>query len=204
MRFLGIIFYAAVIILVGAVLISGAVLFSLPGGLIQQQDIINLVSLLQNSFSTRLVIGFSGLLLILISIFLAQQILGRFQREKTIAFATASGEVTVSLNAVEDLIKRLAGVIPEIRELRPDVIAKKGTIMVDLRVILRSEANIPELTARLQDITRLKIQEVLGLEEQIIIKIHIAKIVAQEDKEKKKKEAEKQEAILPYGGYGRV
>ncbi len=204
MRFLGIIFYAAVIIFVGTILIMGAVLFSLPGNLIQSQDILNLVSIIQNSFSTRLVIGISGFLLVLISIFLAQQILGRFQREKTIAFATASGEVTVALTAVEDLIKRLAGVIPEIRELRPDVIAKKGTIIVDLRVILRSEANIPELTARLQDITRLKIQEVLGLEEQIIIKIHIAKIIAQEEKDRKKKEIEKQEPILPYGGYGRV
>jgi uncharacterized alkaline shock family protein YloU len=204
MRFLGVLFYAAVIICVGAALFCCALLFSLPNSPLQAQDIIIFVAHVQNALSARLVIGISGLLLILISIFFAQQILGRFQREKTIAFATASGEVTVALVAVEDLIKRLVGAIPEIRELRPDVVARKGTIIVDLRVVLKSEANIPELTARLQDITRLKIQEVLGLEEQIIIKIHIAKITSQEDKDKKLKKQESQEQILPYGGYGRV
>jgi uncharacterized alkaline shock family protein YloU len=106
--------------------------------------------------------------------------------------------------AVEDLIRRLTGIIPEIKELRPDVRAKKDRIEVDLRVVLRSEVNIPELTGRLQEITRLKIQEVLGLEEQIIIRIHIAKIVSREEKEKKKKETERQEPTIPFGGYGRA
>ena len=149
----------------------------------------------------ELLSGF-GVLLILISFSFAQLILGRFQREKTIAFATAAGEVTIALSAVEDLIKRLAGIIPEIRELRPDVIATKKGILVDLRVVLKSEANIPELTARLQEITRSKIQEVLGLEEQIITRIHVAKIITVE--EKKRREIDKQEPNIPFGTYGRV
>jgi uncharacterized alkaline shock family protein YloU len=146
--------------------------------------------------------------LILISFSFAQLILGRFQRERTIAFTTSSGEVTIALSAVEDLIKRLGRIIPEIKELRPDVIANKKGIMVDLRVTLGSEANIPELTSRLQEITRSKIQEVLGIEEQIIIRIHVAKIIPVEEKERKRKEQEKEEStsstIPPFSGYGRV
>jgi uncharacterized alkaline shock family protein YloU len=80
--------------------------------------------------------------------------------------------------------------------------------MVDLRVTLGSEANIPELTSRLQEITRSKIQEVLGIEEQIIIRIHVAKIIPVEEKERKRKEQEKEEStsstIPPFSGYGRV
>ncbi|MFA5287364.1 MAG: alkaline shock response membrane anchor protein AmaP, partial [Candidatus Omnitrophota bacterium] len=144
------------------------------------------------------------LLLILISFSFAQLILGRFQREKTIAFSTASGEVTIALSAVEDLIRRLAGIIPEIKELRPDVIATKKGIIADLRVILRREANIPELTSRLQDITRSKIQEVLGVEEQIIVKIHVAKIAPMEEKDKRKKNSEKEEPAVPFSEYGRA
>jgi uncharacterized alkaline shock family protein YloU len=152
--------------------------------------------------NSRIVIGLSGALLILVSFSFARLILGRLQREKTIAFDTANGEVTIALSAVEDLIRRLTGVLPEIKELRPDVIAGKNGISVDLRVVLKKEANIPELTSRLQEITKSRIQEVLGIEEQINVKIHIAKIATVEDK--KRKEVEKEEPTAPLSGYGRV
>jgi len=195
---LGIVFYAGILILIGVALI----VFSL--NLLQLQDINNLFVYIQYSHNLRIIIGLSGLLLILISFSFAQLILGRFQREKTIAFNTSSGQVTIALSAVEDLIRRLTGIMPEIKELRPDVIATKKGIIVDLRVVLKSGANIPELTSRLQEITRSKIQEVLGIEEQIIIKIHVAKIISLEEKERKRKELEKEQPTIPFSGYGRV
>lgn len=202
LRVLGIYFYSAVLILIGLLLIIFSVILSMKNPPLQPQDINNLVVYVQNSASARIALGLSGILLILISSWFAELILGRFQREKTIAFPTPSGEVTIALSAVEDLIKRLAGAIGGIKELRPDVIATKKGIVVDLRVVLKSEANIPELTERLQEITRLKIQEVLGIEEQIIIKIHVLKIISQE--EKRRKEPEKEEIpTVPFGGFGR-
>jgi len=195
---LGILFYATILILIGVVLI----IFSL--NLLGPQDTSSLIVYLQSNTNARIIVGLSGLLLIIISFSFAQLILGRFQRERTIAFTTSSGEVTIALSAVEDLIKRIAVVMPEIKELRPDVIASKKGIAVDLRVILRSEANIPELTFRLQEITKSKIQEVLGIEEQIIVKIHVVKIISSEEKERKRKETEKDEPTIPFGGYGRA
>jgi len=202
---LGILFYALVLIFIGLALIAFAVTFSFAKLQPQVTEVLNnTFSYMQSSTSSRFIVGLSGLLLILISFSFAQLILGRFQREKTIAFATSSGEVTISLSAVEDLIRKLGGVIPEIKELRPDVRATKKGIVVDLKITLRSEANIPELTTRLQDITRSKIQEVLGLEEQIIIKIHVVKIISMEEKERKRKDSEKEEPTVPFSGYGRI
>jgi uncharacterized alkaline shock family protein YloU len=199
MRFLGIIFYATILTLIGLVLMG----FSINK--LDPYVISNVLISIQNNISTRLIVGRSGLLLILVSFSFAQLILGRFQREKTIAFPTGSGQVTIALSAVEDLVRRLAGIVPEIKELRPDVRAtKKGTIVVDLRVVLRSEANIPELTSRLQELARSKIQEVLGIEEQIIIRIHVAKIIGIEERDRKKKEASKSEPHVPFEGYGHV
>jgi len=195
---LGILFYATILILIGMILI----IFSI--NLLHPQDINNLLAYIQYNLNSRIIVGLSGFLLIVISFSFAQLILGRLQREKTIAFTTSSGEVTIALSAVEDLIKRLAGVIPEIKELRPDVIATKKGIVVDIRVVLRSEANIPDLTSRLQEITRSKIQEILGLEEQIIIKIHVVKIISAQDTDRKRKESEKEEPTIPFGGYGRA
>ncbi|MFH0826735.1 MAG: alkaline shock response membrane anchor protein AmaP [Candidatus Omnitrophota bacterium] len=199
MRFLGIIFYASVLTLIGLAL----VVFSLNQ--LEPQALSDVLVSLQGSASTRFIIGLSGTLLILISLRFAQLILGRFQQEKTIAFPTSTGQVTIALSAVEDLVRRLAGVLPEIKELRPNVRAtKKGSIVVDLRVVLKSETNIPELTSRLQEIARSKIQEVLGIEEQIIIRIHVAKIIGLEERDRKRREAEKEEPTVPFHGYGRV
>jgi uncharacterized alkaline shock family protein YloU len=195
---LGVIFYASVLVLIGTTMI----VFSL--NFLQIQDISNILSVLQSSFDTKLALSLSGLLLILISFSFANLILGRFQREKTIAFSTPAGPVTIALSAVEDLIKRMGHLIPQIKELRPNVVAKKNKIETDLRVILKSEANIPELTSQLQEITRVKMQEVLGIEEQIIVRIHIAKIAATEEREKKKKDFNKEEPAIPFGSYGRV
>lgn len=195
---LGIFFYASIIIVVGVVLVA----FSF--NLLHPQDISSMLNYVQSSINSRIITGLSGLLLVLISFSFAQLILGRLQREKTIAFSTASGEVTIALSAVEDLIRRLAGVIPEIKELRPDVIANKKGIIVDLRVILNKEVNIPELTSRLQEIARSRIQEVLGVEEQIIVKIHVAKIAAVEDREKRKRDQEKENPVAPFSGYGKI
>jgi len=202
MRFftvLGIIFYAAMIIVIGLALIVFALNLLLPA------DINNLLTFAQSSHNSRVVIGLSGVLLILISFSFAQIILGKFQREKTIAFTTSSGQVTISLSAVEDLIRRLAGIIPEVKELRPNVVANKKGIIVEMRVVLRSEANIPELTSRLQDITKSKIQEVLGVDEQIIIRIHVAKIAHDEKDSRRKRDFEREDrSTIPFSGYGRV
>lgn len=194
---LGIVFYTAAMVAIGILLISVSL------NILQPQDINELLNMAQYNSQSRLIVGLTGLLLILISFSFAQLIIGKYQREKTIAFTTSTGEVTIALSAIEDLIKRLAGFIPEIKELKPDVIATKKGIIVDLRIILKSEANIPDLTARLQEITRSKIQEVLGVEEQIIIKIHVAKIATSEEK-KKKDSAKLDEPSIPFSGYSRT
>lgn len=205
MRTLGVIFYASVLVLIGIMMIVFSIVFSFQS--LQPQYIQYIQDLLfytQTSLSTRVIIGLCGVLLILISFSFAQLILGRLQREKTIAFNNPTGQVTISLAAVEDLIKRTTSGIAEIKEARPDVIAGKKGIEVNLRLILKSEANIPELTNQLQDLIKNKIQEILGIEEQILVKIHVAKIVSFEERERRKKESDREDRPIPFSGYGRV
>jgi hypothetical protein len=206
MRTLGILFYTAVLVFIGLLMIVFSVVLSIPGLVVQSIKYMNdLLYVIQASLNYRLVIGLSGVLLIIISYSFAQLILARFQREKTIAFHSPSGDVTIALSAIEDLIRHFVLIMPEIKELKPDVIAnRKGNIIVNLRVVLKSEANIPELTSHLQEITKAKIQEVLGVEEQILIRIHIAKIISREEKERRRKDLDKDVPPVPFGGYGRV
>ncbi|MBU1125334.1 MAG: alkaline shock response membrane anchor protein AmaP [Candidatus Omnitrophica bacterium] len=190
-------FYAAVITILGTVMI----IISL--NLVSPQMISDVLLYTLEGVNARIIIGLTGGVLILVSISFAQLIFGKFQREKTIAFITPSGEVTIALSAVEDLIRRLVGIIPEIKELRPDVKATKKGIEVEVNIVLRAETNIPELTSRLQDIIKSKIQEVVGTDEDVFIKIHVIKIITIDERDKKRKEPEEKPAI-PFGGYGKI
>lgn len=192
-----ILFYATVLILIG----SGVVIFSL--NLFDYKEITQFFNFVLGSMYYRGIILTSGVIIIVVSYLFAKIIFGRFQSEKTIAFSTASGEVTIALSAIEDVLKNISSSIAEIKEIRPDVIATKKGILVNLKVILNAEANLPDLTTKLQEVTKSKIQEVLGLDEAIIIKIHIFKII-KEEKDKRKKDSVKEEPIIPFSGFGRV
>ncbi|MFH0877296.1 MAG: hypothetical protein V1863_03640, partial [Candidatus Omnitrophota bacterium] len=67
--------------------------------------------------------------------------------------------------------------------------------------ILRAETNIPDFTARLQELISTKVQEVFGIDEPISVKLHIAKIISSEDKCRKKQNTQThttEEVHLPY------
>jgi uncharacterized alkaline shock family protein YloU len=198
MRFftvLGIIFYTTVLSFVGGILI----LLSLNWFPIE--TINNWLGYLYSSFQTRFIFSSVGALLILISISFAQLILGKIQREKTIAFSNPSGEITISLSAVEDLIVRLIRSLAEIKDVKPDVIATKKGIEIDLRISLKSEVNIPEFTAQLQEMIKGKMEEILGVEEPIIVRIHITKIISHtQNAEEKKIEP----PSIPFSGYRKI
>ena len=193
--FLGISFYCAVIILMGMVLI----LFALH--LLPVADILAVMQYSYDIQNMRMMLGLTGLLLIIISITFAQIITGKIQQERTIAFNNPSGQVTIALSAVEDLLRRLTSGIHEIKEARPAVVATKKGIDVNLRLILRSETHIPELTSRVQELTRAKLAEILGVDESINVKIHVIKIISEEAKRRKEKEPADHEPTIPFQSY---
>ena len=168
--------------------------------------IFNIAAMIHLDFNSRLILILISLLIFLFSFSFAQSVLGKMQREKNIAFNTPSGQVSIALSAVEDLIKRLALQVPEVKNLRPDVVVNKKGIVVNLRIDLRCETSITELTERLQELVKNKIQDMLrGIDEPVLVKIHVAKIIPHEEKEKNKEKAktENKEPPIPFSGYGR-
>jgi len=195
---LGIFFYTIISFIIGGFLIA----FALDW--LKVQDIYSILGYMQLNLNSKIITGLAGFLLVIISVSFAQIILGKMEKEKTIAFNTPTGQVTIALAAVEDLIKRLTQNFSEIKELRPNVIASKKGVEVDLRVVLFSEVNIPELTTHLQDVIKTKIQGMLGIEEQITVKVHIAKIITYGEKKKIPAVPPSEETLPPYSGYRRT
>lgn len=204
MRFfstIGVLFYTLVLSMLGGLIIG----FTLH--LVKLDQVIFLLTSSYTDINLRIVVGLTGVLLIFISTSFAQLILGRFQKERTIAFSNPSGQVSVSLSAVEDLVQRLTAHLPEVKEVRPDVIVNKKGIHVDLRIVLRSEVNIPDFTLRVQEMIKGRVQDILGVEEDVNVRIHISKIISKKDEKKRDQTeppSELEQPSIPFKGYGRA
>ncbi len=150
----------------------------------------------------RLACFLTGVGLILLNLVIANLTVTRLQRRKIIAFENPDGQVTVSLSAIEDFIRRSTRELPEVKDLRSDVIAGKGRILVRVRVSLWSEAHIPEVTERVQSLVKTKVQEMLsGIEEPILVRVHVSKIVPREEAEAGASSRRKDPISPPFRGY---
>jgi uncharacterized alkaline shock family protein YloU len=201
MRFLGgltLFFYTLVFLMLSALFIVVSL------NIIPQELVNDTVAAIYASNNTRLALGMTGVLLLFISMMVIQITMGKIQREKTIAFENPDGQVTISLTAIEDFIKRALKQLPEVKELRPYVKAGKKGIRIINRVTLYSDINIPETTERIQNIVKSRVQDMLGVEEPINIRVHVVKIVHKEEAAKppKKDDASPQfKGTIEYGNF---
>ena len=164
------------------------------------QTIQRLLTMVYSDNQSGAVAGICSGVIMLMSFLLARLIYGSRQRERTIAFENPTGGVTVSLTVFEDLIKRLIVQTPEVKEIRPYMIATKKGLEVDIKLVLRHEVNIPDLTARFQDLVRRKIEEAVGMEGKINIRVHVTKISLKDIKSKNKDEFQVPDQA-PFHGY---
>lgn len=190
---------STVVICTMAFAIAGGLLIALAFNLFTGQYLIEFLAQIFEIQSARLAIGGVGLLLIIASVCVAQITLGKMSKEKTIAFNNPEGRVTVSLSAIEDFIRRLSSNMMDIKDLRSNVIAGKKGIEINARVSLWADVNIPQATSSIQAIIKNRVQEMLGIEEPILVKVHVGKIIQKEKKRPKKKE-EEAEKISPFRG----
>jgi len=164
------------------------------------QGIQKLLMVIYNDSQSGAIAGICAGGIMFMSFLLARLIYGRRRMERTIAFDNPAGGVTVSLSALEDLIKRLIVQMPEVKEIRPVMIVTRKGLEVDIKLVLRYETNIPELTARFQDLVRGKIEEAVGMEGKINIRVHVTKISLEDIKSRHKDEFQVTPRV-PFHGY---
>jgi uncharacterized alkaline shock family protein YloU len=183
-----IIFYTIVFIILGTICLA----ISLD--LITLQQIINL----SDAHNIRLSISVAGIAFILIGLLITHFTFGGIQRERTIAFNAPDGQVVISLSAIENFIKRLAVQMTEIKDMRSSIVASKKGIHISARVSLWSDTNIPDITEKIQSIIKNRIQDMLGIEEPIITKVHIVKIINREESRLKKNKGNAESIQPPF------
>jgi uncharacterized alkaline shock family protein YloU len=178
---LAVFFYLAIILSVGSL----CILF--VAHQLKLEEVISILTRVYQDQQLSMILCIVVAAIMFMSVLWANLIYARRQKERTIAFDNPSGPVVVSLSAMEDLIRRVAVRVSEIKEIRPTITATKKGLDVEIRLILRTDVNIPDMTARLQEIIRGKIQDVIGLEGKVNIRIHVVKIVMDDPRIRKDK-----------------
>jgi uncharacterized alkaline shock family protein YloU len=183
-------FYTLVFVAVGSLVISFAM------GYITPQTINDLVSRIPMDLDIRLIIIMIGAGIIVISLAIMQLAFGSSHQEKSIAFSNPNGQVTVSLTAVEDFVRRLGREFKEIQELRAQAKVKKNNITITCKTFLLQDLSIPEITQKIQDTIKKRVHKLLGEEQEIRVEINVVKIT--EKNKRSNKNEEDEEPTVPF------
>jgi uncharacterized alkaline shock family protein YloU len=148
---------------------------------------------------SRIILGLIGILILLFCLRCLQSIFYRLTKEKSINFSSEYGEVSVTVSAIEDLIKKLLEEKKQFSHIKPKVILKKKGIEIIIRGDLASEVNIVEFTKEVQEKVKDKLYAFLGEEKVINVRVEIRKIVFAG--KKKEEEEEEKELEIPFRNY---
>ncbi len=156
---------------------AGALFIASAFNVVPTDMLVCALTAVQENIALQSVLGVIGGLFVVIGITTSFRLIKRLERGRIIAFQNPDGEVTVSLPAIEDYVRKVAKEIKEIKDIKSKVHSGKKGITVIAAISMTSNANIPEVTERMQMLLRNSVQNMLGVEERINIKLHISKIL---------------------------
>jgi len=138
--------------------------------------------LIYSNFFNQITLGLVGALLIFLAIYLIWQKAQIDKGNLSVVQKTSFGEIKISIGSIKRLVLKVVKEMEEITETRPEVnILKSGGINIDLRLSVKQDVNIPELSEKIQRKVKEYILETSGIETKEI-KIHIDKIFYEDKK----------------------
>lgn len=166
-----------------AFLVSGFFLIYISLGLISLDDVVKTIERYYAFELNRFLIGIVGALLIIISAgFILHLLEGLFRKERDIILSGSSGQIKVSLSAIEDVVRRCGRQFLDVKELRSRIVIRRKGLNILSKVTLYAGVNIPEITERLRSLIRERLGKVLGIEDEIKVTIHVVNVVEKSPK----------------------
>jgi len=177
----------------------GIILVGISLGIISQYELYSWVNKIisLNSYQ-QMILGWLGVFFILASINFVRRLSLHSTKEKAIVLNTDKGNIKVSLSAIEDMIRRDLSDQKEISHIRPKVLIQRKGIKVLIRAVLKSEENLSEFTAQIQEKIKSRLETLIGKEKEIFVDLEIKKIALAESGYKKE---EKEEVEIPFRNY---
>ncbi|MDP8211887.1 MAG: alkaline shock response membrane anchor protein AmaP [Candidatus Zapsychrus exili] len=193
----------AVLFYVTFVLFAGCFLIAFVLQLLDINYIMAFLSAAYIDTNLRMAIGVIAVIILFKNFLFYRMFTVNINKNKVIAFDNPSGRVSVSLLALEDTVKRTALKLEEIKDLKSSIKTSKKGLQFKISLVLAAEVNIPEITSKVQELVKDKIQDMIGLDEAVDISIYVGKILLDKERKRVKKEdnADENDANIPFQGY---
>jgi len=202
MRFLA---RVAALFYVVLTLFIGCFILSYLTGYITLSNVKDAFYLINHDDQLMLVVFTLTTIFMLLTIIFYRVFLSTIQMDRLIAFDNPAGRVSVSLFALEDLIRRLLSRLQEVKDSNIRISASRRGLQIKVKLILSSEFNIPDTTAKVQNLIKKKIHDTIGIEEAVNVSVFIGKILTDKNRVKtkkvKKEVEETHEPNIPFQGY---
>ncbi|MCL4425986.1 MAG: alkaline shock response membrane anchor protein AmaP [Firmicutes bacterium] len=111
----------------------------------------------------RVLVGLSGLALFLLSLRLIYLGFRRRYGGQTVIQETPLGEVRIALEAIENLVKKVARQVPGVRDVRAGVTNQPAGVAASLRITVSPDVNIPEVSDQVQNSIKNYVRSVVGI-----------------------------------------
>ena len=164
-------------------------------------DLSILVSYLEKSLLAyaypRFIIFLIGILVILLLLRFLQQLFVSSKKEKAVTLQTSQGVVSITLSAIEEMIKKILEGKEEISGVKSKIISTRREINVTVRLTLNSQVNLPRFIEDIQGELKEKLRGMLGEEKDLKLKVEVRKIVFPS----KKEEPNLEEREVPFRKY---
>lgn len=126
----------------------------------------------------RWAVGITGAVFFVASVRLLYFAFRRRSPGRSLMYENDMGEVRISLDAIENLLGRIARLQRGVREARPLAEISEGRVNAYLRIWVSPDVSIPELSNSLQREIIQQLREVMGAETDQV-KIHVVNVTSE-------------------------
>ena len=122
------------------------------------------LSALYTNTAVQIVISVIGVVVILLSIVLMFSGIRKQKQKTALINSTANGNISISLNAIEEMAVRHMMENPAIRIVKAGVVSKDAKVSISARVSISEDTNIPETLLAMQTSLKSHIELLAGIE----------------------------------------
>ena len=170
--------FLTVLIYIILSLAVGVLLVGLSLDLVTTANIVAYVEKAIASDTTlRLVLFLLGIILILLCLRFIQASFRRRRKDRCITFESEEGKVSITLFAIEDMLKKMLEERTEVTHIRPRVTLRKSKIDILTRGVLTAEVNLVEFTKEIRENIKEKIHTLLGEDKEVSVNLEIRKVI---------------------------
>jgi len=113
--------------------------------------------------SIRWIMALVAGVLIIVGVYLLGMAVRRDQGGSAVVTQTSLGDISITLNAFESLVRRAAKQVDGVRDLKPFVHSGRDGISINLRAVTLPDVSIPRVSDELQETVKRQVEALTGV-----------------------------------------